>query len=79
MKKHEVIVAVNVPAYATIEIEAGSQAAAERKVAKEIALDPSIIAPRAAMEATAADPDCPALMGWQRRLLGLPALVTSDS
>ncbi len=41
-------------------------------VAKELSLDPSIIAPRAAMEATAADPDGSALMVWQRRLLGLP-------
>lgn len=40
-------------------------------VAKELQLDASIIAPRAAMEATAADPGCASLMGWQRHLLGL--------
>ena len=40
-------------------------------VAKELQLDASIIAPRAAMEATAADPECAALMPWQRHLLGL--------
>jgi ribonuclease D len=47
------------------------------EVAKELTLDPSIIAPRAAMEATAADPECAALMTWQRRLLGLPITVSA--
>ncbi len=41
------------------------------KVAAELQLDPSIIAPRAALEATAADLNSNALMTWQRRLLGL--------
>jgi ribonuclease D len=46
------------------------------RVAAELALDPSIIAPRAALEATAADENAPALMNWQRRLLGLaPVLI----
>lgn len=47
-------------------------------VANELSLDPSIIAPRAAMEATAADPDCSALMQWQRRLLGLPVPAAAE-
>lgn len=41
------------------------------RVAAELALDPSIIAPKGALEATAADPASPALMAWQRGLLGL--------
>ncbi len=40
------------------------------EVAAGLGLDPSIIAPRGALEATAADPVSPALMGWQRQLLG---------
>jgi ribonuclease D len=44
------------------------------RIAAEIQLDSSLIAPRAALDATAADPASPALMNWQRRLLGLPAL-----
>jgi ribonuclease D len=47
-------------------------------VAKELSLDPSIIAPRAAMEATAADPNGSALMLWQRRLLGLPVSAPAE-
>ncbi len=43
------------------------------RVARELGLDPSIIAPRAALEATAADISANVLMGWQRRLLELPA------
>jgi ribonuclease D len=43
------------------------------RVAKELGLDPSIIAPRAQLEATAADISSNVLMGWQRRLLELPA------
>jgi ribonuclease D len=35
-------------------------------------LDPAIVAPRGALEATAADPSSPVLMNWQRELLGLP-------
>lgn len=41
-------------------------------VAQQLALDPAIIAPKAALEATAANEDCDALMLWQRDLLGLP-------
>lgn len=40
-------------------------------VAKELGLDPAIVAPRGAMEAIAGDPASPALMNWQRQLLGL--------
>jgi ribonuclease D len=43
------------------------------RVARDLALDPSIIAPRAALEATAADISSNVLMSWQRRLLELPA------
>lgn len=42
------------------------------EVAAGLGLDPAIIAPRGALEATAADPASPALMNWQRELLGLP-------
>jgi ribonuclease D len=42
------------------------------RVAGELGLESSIIAPRAALEATAADPASTALMNWQRTLLGLP-------
>lgn len=42
------------------------------RVARELSLDPSIIAPRAALEATAADSSSTVLMSWQRRLLELP-------
>ena len=41
------------------------------KVAAEINLDPSIIAPRGALEAASIDLKTPALMRWQRQLLGL--------
>jgi len=44
------------------------------RVAAELQLDSSLIAPRAALDATAADLFSPALMNWQRRLLDLPAL-----
>jgi len=40
-------------------------------------LDPAIIAPRGALEATADDPASPVLMNWQRELLGLPAAANS--
>jgi ribonuclease D len=40
-------------------------------VAAELGLEPSIIGPKAALEATAADPRSLALMSWQRRLIGL--------
>ena len=48
------------------------------KVAKEIGLDPSIMAPKAALEAVAADPTATVLMPWQRSLLGLEPLVVTD-
>ncbi len=41
------------------------------KVAAEIGLDPSIVAPRGALEAASLDLNTPVLMNWQRRLLGL--------
>jgi ribonuclease D len=41
------------------------------KVAREIELDPSIVAPKAALEAVAADPAASILLPWQRSLLGL--------
>lgn len=44
------------------------------RVAIELDLDPSIIAPRGALEAVAADPSNNALMHWQRQLLGLDPL-----
>lgn len=50
------------------------------KVATELVLDPSIIAPRNALEAASVDPSTPALMTWQRRLLGLPVVEkTADA
>lgn len=39
--------------------------------AAELGLDPAIVAPRGALEAIAFDPASPALMNWQRQLLGL--------
>ncbi|MEI6071613.1 MAG: ribonuclease D [Verrucomicrobiae bacterium] len=42
-------------------------------VATELGLDPAIVAPRGALEATADDPASAALMNWQRQLLGLEA------
>ncbi|MEI6035025.1 MAG: ribonuclease D [Verrucomicrobiae bacterium] len=44
-------------------------------VAAELGLDPAIVAPRGAMEATAADTASSALMNWQRQLLGLEAVT----
>lgn len=49
------------------------------KVAAEIGLDPSIIAPRAALEAVSADQQSPALMNWQRRLLELDELAQAKN
>jgi len=40
-------------------------------VALEVDLDPSIIAPKAALEAVAADPSAAILLPWQRALLKL--------
>jgi hypothetical protein len=48
-------------------------------VAREIDLDPSILAPKAALEAAANDPDAPVLLPWQRSLLGLRPLVDTDT
>jgi len=42
------------------------------RVARELDLEPSIIAAKAALEATAGQGDCDQLMNWQRRLLELP-------
>ena len=44
-----------------------------------LGLDPAIVAPRGALEATAADPASPVLMNWQRELLGLPAAANSHA
>lgn len=44
------------------------------RVAQDLKLDPSILAPRGAMEMVAADIDSSALMHWQRELIGLPGL-----
>lgn len=52
---------------------------ARDKVAAELDLDPSIIAPRAALEAVSADLSSPALMRWQRELLGLEQVLASDA
>jgi len=45
------------------------------KVAAEINLDSSIVAPRGALEAASIDLKTPALMRWQRQLLGLDSEV----
>lgn len=42
------------------------------KKAAELDIDPSILAPRQALEATAENPDGDSLMNWQRALLDLP-------
>ncbi len=44
------------------------------KIAREIDLDPSIVAPKAALEAVAADPSAGVLLPWQRDLLRLESL-----
>jgi ribonuclease D len=49
------------------------------KVAKELGLDPSILAPKAALEAAAAEPTAPVLMPWQRGLLNLPAIAETET
>jgi ribonuclease D len=43
------------------------------RIATELQIDPAILASRGALEATSIDAASPALMGWQRRLLGLDA------
>jgi ribonuclease D len=45
------------------------------KVAAELGLDSSIVAPRGALEAASIDPQTPLLMRWQRRLLDLDPRV----
>lgn len=45
------------------------------RVAIDLQLDSSIIAPRAALDATATDLSSTALMNWQRRLLELPPVT----
>ena len=45
------------------------------KVARDLGLDASIVAPKAALEAVAADPVAPVLLPWQRGLLGLEPLA----
>ena len=47
------------------------------KVARDLQLDPSILAPKAALEAAAADPMAVTLLPWHRELLGLPPLPES--
>jgi len=47
--------------------------------ASGLGLDPAIIAPRGALEATAADPASTVLMNWQRELLGLPAAANGHA
>ena len=47
------------------------------KVARDLQLDPSILAPKAALEAAAADQHAAVLLPWQRGLLGLPPLPES--
>lgn len=42
------------------------------RVAAEVQIDPAIIASRGALEAVSIKADSPALMRWQRQLLGLP-------
>ncbi len=42
------------------------------QVAKDLNLDPSIVASRGALEAVSIDENAEALMKWQRRLIGLP-------
>jgi len=44
------------------------------RIARDLQLDPSILAPKAALEAVAADPAAAVLLPWQRGLLGLPPL-----
>jgi ribonuclease D len=53
------------------------------RVAKELDLDASILAPKHALEAVSVDPGCDALMPWQRRLLGMdlvqPSLLPAEA
>jgi hypothetical protein len=47
------------------------------KIAADLGLDSSIVAPRSALEAASIDPRTPLLMRWQKQLLDLddPAKV----
>jgi ribonuclease D len=45
------------------------------RIARDLDLDPSILAPKAALEAVAADPAAAVLLPWQRSLLGLSPLT----
>lgn len=45
------------------------------RAATALSLDPSIIAPRGALEAVSVDINSSALMNWQRELVGLPPIV----
>lgn len=45
------------------------------KAAKRLALEPSVIAPKALLEAASTDPETPKLMNWQRELLGLSSVI----
>lgn len=49
-----------------------SMKARRDKVARELELEPALIAPKAAMESFAANGETALLMNWQRELLGLP-------
>lgn len=60
------------PAYAAGRIEQLRKIRDE--VAARLGLEPSLIASKQALEAAALDPATPALMAWQRRLLGLDSL-----
>jgi hypothetical protein len=44
---------------------------ARDKIAAELGLDSSIVAPRGALEAASLDVDTPLLMRWQKKLLEL--------
>jgi ribonuclease D len=48
------------------------------RVAAELKMDPSIIAPRGALEAVSLEINSTALMRWQRELIGLPPVVQSE-
>lgn len=49
------------------------------RVAADLQMDPSILAPRGALDSTAATPSSPALMNWQRRLLNLPVIAPTPA
>lgn len=47
------------------------------RVAGELKMDPAILASRGGLEAVSIDADSPALMNWQRRLIGLDPLAVA--